>query len=148
MAALATEKPGVTDEVRLAPTGETSPSATTTSPAAQETGIEATSELKPDPAGAPESGSVSPRIATLGGPAVAIEADAAKKAAESDQEEKKRLRAKRTKERRRMAARRALLAKQAAAAQALIDPFGQQQTLQMPPAPQLPQLIAATHKTR
>jgi hypothetical protein len=148
MAALATEKPGVTDEVRLAPTGETSPSATTTSPAAQETGIEATSELKPDPAGAPESGSVSPRIATLGGPAVAIEADAAKKAAESDQEEKKRLRAERTKERRRMAARRALLAKQAAAAQALIDPFGQQQTLQMPPAPQLPQLIAATHKTR
>lgn len=152
VAALATEKPGVTEEAKVATTGETSPSATAASPAMQGAGIEVTSDVKledkAEPAAAAESGSVSPGIATLGGPAVAIEADAAKKAAESDREEKKRLRAERARESRRIAARRALLAKQAAAAQAVIDPFGQQQTLQMPPAPQLPQLIAATHKTR
>src|SRR6516165_2784561 len=151
MAAPATEEPGVTEEAKVATTEQTSPSATT-SPATRGAGFEVTSdvklEAKAEPAAAAESGSASPGIATLGGPAVAIEADAAKKAAESDREEKKRLRAERARESRRIAARRALLAKQAAAAQAVIDPFGQQQTLQMPPAPQLPQLIAATHKTR
>jgi hypothetical protein len=89
---------------------------------------------------APQFSPATARVATLGGPPVAVETETSKESAsEQDREEARKRRAQRAKERRRLAARRARLARQQAVAPPpppTFDLFAQQTQV---PEQQLPQ---------
>jgi hypothetical protein len=126
------ETPASTDEPKLAAITETPPPVTETAPPVTETAPPATEAAPPvtetapvaseQPAvvPSPETSIAATRIATLGGPAVAINQATAAKADATPAGK----RAQRARERRRIA-RRARIARQAAAAQPQANPFAQ-----------------------
>ena len=110
----ATEAPAPADEIKIAATTEVAPMASEMAPASSE---QARAQASPEPDLAVT------KIATLGGPPVAIEPSAQAAGARADRSVvKKRAQARRAKERRRLA-QRARLARQATTPAA--DPFGQ-----------------------
>ncbi|MEH2562688.1 hypothetical protein [Bradyrhizobium sp. AZCC 2289] len=119
------ETPASTDEPKLAAIAETPPPVTETAPPVTETAPPVTETApvaseQPAVVPSPETSIAATRIATLGGPAVAINPATTAKADATPAGK----RAQRARERRRIA-RRARIARQAAAAQPQANPFAQ-----------------------